>query len=63
MDELFLQENDSVEITKVNDDIVIKKAARIRRAKKSLDERFDNYAGEFKCYEYDWGKPVGKEDW
>ena len=60
---LFLQENDSVEITTENDAIIIRKASRKRRAKKSLDEHFDNYNGDYKCSEYDWGKPVGKEVW
>jgi len=63
LEELFLQENDSVEITAVNDNIIIKKATRKRRAKKSLEERFENYMGDYQCTEYDWGKPVGKEVW
>ena len=63
VDELFLQENDAVEITAQNDTIVIKKATRKRRAKKSLEERFKDYSGEYRYSEYDWGKPVGKEVW
>ena len=63
LEELFLQENDSVEITAVNDNIIIKKATRKRRAKKSLEERFENYTGEYQCTEYNWGKPVGNEVW
>jgi len=71
---LFLQENDPVEITAENDSIVIKKAARRRRAKKSLEERLEDFyqkpideilADEslYSPTEYDWGKPVGKEAW
>lgn len=63
MESLFLQENDPVEITTDNDTIIIKKTNRKRRSKKSLEERFENYTGEYKCTEYDWGKPVGKEMW
>jgi antitoxin MazE len=63
LEELFLQENDRVEITTVNDNIIIKKAARKRRAKKSLEERFENYTGDYQCIEYNWGKSVGKEVW
>ena len=60
---LLLQENDPVEIVAENDAIVIRKPAKKRRAKKSLEERFENYTGDYKCEEYDWGKPMGKEVW
>jgi len=60
---LFLQENDPVEILVHDDSIVIKKATRKRRAKKSLEERFENYTGDYQCSEYDWGTPAGKEVW
>jgi antitoxin MazE len=63
LETLFLQENDSVEIITDNDSIVIKKTTRKRRAKKSLEERFENYTGDYQCAEYDWGEPVGKEVW
>jgi antitoxin component of MazEF toxin-antitoxin module len=39
LNELFLQENDMIDITTENDSIVIRKAARKRRAVKSLAER------------------------
>ena len=60
---LFLQENDTVEITTDNDSIIIRKATRKRRAKKSLEERFENYEGGYQCAECDWGKPMGREVW
>ena len=63
LESLSLQENDPVEIIIDNDSIVIKKAKRKRRAKKSLDERFENYEGTCEFEEIDWGKPVGKEYW
>ena len=63
LDVLLLQENDQVEVTAENDTIIIKKAARKRRAKKSLAQRFENYDGDYRCEEYDWGKPAGKEVW
>ena len=63
LDILFLQENDSVEIVAENNTIIIRKPARKRRAKKSLEERFKNYTGDYKCAEWDTGKPVGKEVW
>jgi len=74
LDELFLRENDAVDIVAENDSIVIKKVSRKRRAKKSLEERLVAYYGKpideiladdtlYTPTEYDWGKPVGKEVW
>ena len=63
LDVVFLQEDDPVEIVAENDSIIIKKAARKRRAKKGLDERFLNYKGNYQCTEWDTGKPIGKEVW
>jgi len=63
LESVELKENDIIDITVENDSIIIKKAARKRRAKVSLEERFKNYDGEYQPVEYDWGKPVGKELW
>ena len=61
LDKLFLRENDQVEIMAENSSIIIKKAIRKRRATKSLEELFSNYQGNYKCEEWDTGKPMGKE--
>ncbi|GBU26502.1 hypothetical protein R84B8_00012 [Treponema sp. R8-4-B8] len=61
--ELFLQENDQIDITAKNGSIVIRKATRKRRAIKSLAERFEGYTGDYQCTEADTGKPVGLEVW
>ena len=63
LDKLFLQENDQVEIIAENSYLIIKKAVRKRRAIKSIAELFANYSGNYKCEEWDTGKPVGKEVW
>jgi antitoxin MazE len=74
LEALFLRENDQVEIIAENDSIIIRKAVRKRRAKKSLEERLEEFyqkpideilADEnlYESVEYDWGKPVGKEVW
>jgi len=63
MKELFLKENDQIDIRTENGSIVIKKASRKRRAVKSLAERFEGYTGDYKCFEADTGKPVGLEVW
>jgi len=46
-----------------NGSIIIRKAARKRRAVKSLEERFEGYSGDYRCSEADTGKPVGMEVW
>ncbi|WP_461257694.1 AbrB/MazE/SpoVT family DNA-binding domain-containing protein [Treponema sp. R80B11-R83G3] len=61
--ELFLQENDQIDITAENGAIIIRKTARKRRAVKSLAERFEGYTGNYQCFEADTGKPVGLEAW
>ena len=63
LESVSLEENDRIEITSDNDAINIKKTARKNRAKKSLQERFEGYTGDYQCEEYDWGPPVGKEVW
>jgi len=63
MKELFLKENDQIDIRAENGSIVIKKASRKRRAVKSLAERFEGYTGDYKCFEADTGKAVGLEVW
>jgi len=74
LETLSLQDDDRVEIAVENDSIIIKKATRRRRAKKSLEERLEEFykkpideilADDSLCtpQEYDWGKPTGKEYW
>ena len=74
LETVLLQENDTVEITAENDAIIIKKTARKRRAKKSLEERFEEFYQRpmdeiladdtlYTFEEVDWGPPVGREVW
>ncbi len=63
LDALLLHENDSVEVYAESESIIIRKAARKRRAKRSLEERFEGYSGDYQCVEWDTGKPVGREEW
>jgi len=63
LESMSLRENDQVEIAVFNDSIIIKKTSRKRRAKKSLEERFRNYNGNYELKEAGWGKPAGKEFW
>lgn len=54
-------ENEPVEIFAENDKIVIKRDAVQKR--KTIQERFEGFEGEYIREEIDWGKPVGKEVW
>jgi len=63
LESVALKENDQVDVIVDDDTIIIKKAARKRRAKVSLEELFENYTGDYQPVEYDWGKPVGREYW
>ena len=74
LNQLSLRENDQVDIVAEDDVIVIKKSSRKRRAKKSLDQRLEEYYQKpideiladdtlYSPVEIDWGKPVGNEVW
>jgi antitoxin MazE len=74
LEALSLCENDQVEIIAENDAIVIKKTARKRRAKVSLEERLvafykkpiEEILADETLYtpkEFDWGPDVGLERW
>lgn len=58
--ELNLKENDSVEISKEENKIVITKS---NKKKISLKQLFENYHGNYHIEEYDWGEPKGEEIW
>lgn len=55
-----LHENDKVEIRAGNDCIIIRRA---NKKHKTLEERLAGFSGDFKCTEWDTGKPQGKEVW
>jgi antitoxin MazE len=57
----LLKENEKVEIIADKGQIIIKKATLTKH--KTIQERFSGYNGDYKCTEFDWGKPVGKEVW
>jgi len=55
-------ENESLELTTKNDQVIIKRSVKIHK-RKNIKELFANYKGDYKPTEFDWGKPVGKEIW
>ena len=60
LDSINLRENDQVEIDVETDRIIIK---RTKNKYMTLKERLAGYSGDYKCGEWDTGKPVGREVW
>ncbi|MBP7073188.1 MAG: AbrB/MazE/SpoVT family DNA-binding domain-containing protein [Clostridia bacterium] len=57
-----LNEGDTVEISVEDDRIIIFQPKR-QLKQYTINELFENYKGEYKPEEQDWGEPVGKEEW
>ncbi len=56
-----MMENDIVELSRVDDNIVITKVKNEKEL--TLDDIFKDYDGESAAEEFDWGSPVGREVW
>ena len=61
LDALGMMENDLVELSRVNDNIVITKVKTEKEL--TLDDIFADYDGEHAAEKFDWGAPAGKEVW
>lgn len=61
LDALGMMENDVVELNRVDDNIVIRKANKEKKL--TLEEIFKDHDGKEQFEEYDWGAPVGREVW
>lgn len=60
MSELKLTNGQSVELVVEGDHLIIRKADNGR---KTINELFENYNGDYVCSEVDWGENVGNEVW
>ena len=60
LDAAKLSTDEMVEINVTDGKIVIRKAVE---RKKSIEELFEGFDGEYNETEIDWGKPVGNEIW
>lgn len=60
LETVALRENDRVEVNAENDCIIIRRATKKH---KTIDERIAGYSGEYRCTEWETGKPQGKEVW
>ena len=61
LDALGMMENDLVELSRVDDNIVIKKVKKDTGL--TLDDIFKDYDEECEAEKFDWGAPVGQEVW
>ena len=61
LEALGMMENDLVELSRVNDNIVISKVKTEKEL--TLDDIFTGYDEENAVEEFDWGAPVGREVW
>lgn len=59
LEEAKLKNNDKVEIRVENGNLVIIPVKKHQ----TLEERIAEYQGDYRCNEWDTGKPVGKEVW
>jgi len=60
LEDLDMKEGEEVEISTQNNTIIIKRSTKKR---KTIQELFANYEGDYKPEDIDWGKPVGGEIW
>lgn len=61
LEALGMMENDIVELSRVDDNIVITKVKEKKEL--TLEDIFKDYDGKFTAEEFDWGSSVGKEVW
>lgn len=61
LEDINWHENEKLDIKTENGKIVIEKIAQKER--KNIKELFENFDGEYKPTDIDWGEPVGKEIW
>jgi len=60
LEDLDMKEGEEVEISTQNNTIIIKRSTKKR---KTIQELFANYEGDYKQEDIDWGKPAGGEIW
>ncbi|MCI5515291.1 MAG: AbrB/MazE/SpoVT family DNA-binding domain-containing protein [Oscillospiraceae bacterium] len=58
---LKLSDNDELEISLVDEKIIVEKKQKQHR--KTIEELFEGYDGDYVPEEFDWGPSVGEEIW
>lgn len=61
LDTVKWSENEEIVIIVKNDKIIMEKAKDKKR--KNIKELFENFEGDYKPIELDWGEPEGDEIW
>lgn len=61
LDALGMIENDSVELNREGDNLVITKTKK--ETELTLEDIFKDYSGTDATEEFDWGAPAGREVW
>lgn len=61
LEALGMMENDIVELSRVDDNIVISKVKE--KKEPTLEDIFKEYDGKSAAEEFDWGSSVGREVW
>ncbi|HRU40500.1 MAG TPA: AbrB/MazE/SpoVT family DNA-binding domain-containing protein [Candidatus Diapherotrites archaeon] len=62
LDHAEISEGDNVAISLEDHKIILFRPNKALK-KYTLEELFKDYKGDYKPGEYDWGAPVGKEEW
>ena len=60
LDNMNIREGEKVEVSTKNDAIIIKRTVSQR---KTIQELFEGYDGDYTPEMIDWGEPVGSEIW
>ena len=59
LDSVCWSENEELELSLEGEKLIVQKAQK----RKTIEELFKGFDGEYKPSEVDWGEPVGKEVW
>ena len=59
LDSVCWNENEELELSLEGEKLIVQKAQK----RKTIEELFKGFDGEYKPGEVDWGEPVGKEVW
>ena len=62
MHEINVESGECVELIVDNGMLLIKKAEN-KKNRKTIEELFSGYTGDYQCAEIDWGESVGHEAW
>ena len=67
VERFIIEESEEVYVHEEVDKIVIQKSPQLTISndnnRRTIEELFEGYDGEYETFSIDWGKPVGKEIW